>query len=118
MAEKGSVFQQWHEAHLKEYIQVLRDIIEAMERLPAYPFFVTEHDKRHLMMIAGALDVDISDEDLSQINAFYRALGKVKAKALSISQKTLRPEDPLLQKLESIRSEVDIKKAVGDVDAV
>ncbi len=103
---KGGVYQQWHEAVLKNYIQVVSIEVKKLAELPTSEFYVPDGDIDDLLEAAEFFEVKIpKDANLKDLRTFKRYLGIIKNKAKKIVLEDLRPTNPLGDLLKMTSSE-------------
>ena len=99
-SERGGLFQKWNEDLRRRYIQILDLVIRTLKEIPYYPFTITTVDVLKLREAAKAMDIDVSDYDLTDKITFFEIRGLLIKKAVEKVEVYLRPGNPLEEELE------------------
>ncbi|AGB04082.1 hypothetical protein AciM339_0217 [Aciduliprofundum sp. MAR08-339] len=111
---KGSVYQQWHEALLENYIIVFQTEIKKLNSLPTSEFCIPSGDIDDLLEVAKFFEVEIpEDANLKDLRTFKKYLGIIKNKAKKTVLEDLRPTDPYAQVINTLK-ENDVRAMEGE----
>ncbi len=110
---RGSVYQDWNEDLRKRYIRILDIVIQNLVETPYYPFTITTTDVLKITEAAKAMNIDISDIDLTDKDEFYKLRGKIIRAAIEKVEEYLKPTDPYAQIVNTL-SELDIRQMEGE----
>lgn len=101
--KRGSVYAVWHETLLEKYVRILDFLLKKIEKLPGYPFMITDMDVVNLRLLAKAFGVNVNGRNLKDRTVFYEILGEVISKAVDKVENVLKPEDPYLRMFYQIK---------------